>query len=108
MFVVIFEFVVKSGFEEQFLETWAKTTQGIYVFKGSLGSRLHRDQNGAFIAYAQWPDELAFRNAQSITMSAEYEAYRKSMHDSIHVEETKILHEMNVELDYLQRRRFDI
>ncbi|AXR06010.1 antibiotic biosynthesis monooxygenase family protein [Salinimonas sediminis] len=108
MFIVMFEFVVKTGFEEQFLASWPKTTQGIYLFKGSLGSRLHRDSNGAFIAYAQWPDEATYRQAASINMSPEYEAQRKLMRDSLNLDSTRVLHEMEVAFDYLQRRRFAV
>ena len=108
MFIVLFEFVVKEGFEKQFLAAWPKTTQGIYLFKSSLGSRLHRDKNGAFIAYAQWPDEQTYRNAANIKMNAEYEQQRQLMRDSLNLESTKILYEMEVEIDYLQRRPFEL
>ncbi|MBT3136378.1 antibiotic biosynthesis monooxygenase [Alteromonas sp. ALT199] len=108
MFIVMFEFVVKDGYREQFLEAWPKTTQGIYLFKGSLGSRLHIDKSGAFIAYAQWPDETTYRAANDIEMSAEYEEYRTKMRDSLNLESTKILYEMEVEVDYLHRRVFDV
>jgi heme-degrading monooxygenase HmoA len=108
MFVVMFEFVVKQGFEEQFLTAWPKTTQGIYLFKGSLGSRLHRTSDNAFIAYAQWPDEKTYRQAFDITMSEEYEVQRELMRDSLNLTSTKTLFEMEVEIDYLQRRSFDV
>lgn len=104
----MFEFVVKNGFEEQFLSAWPRTTQGIYLFKGSLGSRLHRDKNGAFIAYAQWPDEQTYRKASSIEMSEKYEKQRQLMRDSLNLESTKTLCEMEVEIDYLHRRGFDV
>ncbi|WP_137166976.1 antibiotic biosynthesis monooxygenase family protein [Salinimonas lutimaris] len=108
MFIVMFEFVVKEGFEAQFLESWPRTTQGIYVFKGSLGSRLHQDASGRFIAYAQWPDEATYRAAADITMSEDYESARAHMHDSLNLEATRILYEMEVESDYLQRRPFAV
>lgn len=108
MFIVMFEFVVKKGFEEQFFASWPKVTQGIYLFKGSLGSRLHRDKSGAFIAYAQWPNEETYRKAASIGMSEDYEKQRQMMHDSLNLEATKTLYEMEVEIDYLHRRRFDV
>ena len=108
MFIVMYEFVVKDGFKEQFLASWASTTQGIYLFKGSLGSRLHRDKNGAFIAYAQWPNEETYRKAASIEMSEEYEIQHKLMRDSLNLESTRIIHEMEVEIDYLHCRTFDV
>lgn len=106
MFIVMFEFVVKDGYEEQFLSAWPKTTQGIFLFKGSLGSRLHRDANGTFIAYAQGPDEETYRRASSISMNTEYEQQRQLMRESLNLESTKILYEMEVEFDYLHRRTF--
>jgi len=108
MFVVMFEFVVKPGFEDQFQTAWAKTTQGIYLFKGSLGSRLHRTTDNVFIAYAQWPDEQTYRKAFDIEMSNEYEGHRKLMRDSLNLASTRTLYEMEVEIDYLQRRSFEV
>jgi len=108
MFIVIYEFIVKEGFEEQFLSAWTKTTQGIYLFRGSLGSRLHREKNGKFIAYAQWPDEATFRNGPNVEMNNEYEKQRKKMNESLNFESTKILCEMEVEIDYLHNSGFNI
>ena len=108
MFVVMFEFVVKTGYEEQFLSAWPKTTQGIFLFKGSLGSRLHRHKNDTFIAYAQWPDEETYRQAAKIEMSAAYEQQRQLMRESLNLESTKTLYEMEVEIDYLHRRVYDV
>ena len=108
MFIVMFEFNVKPGCEQLFLSSWPRTTQGIYLFKGSLGSRLHRDKDGKFIAYAQWPNEKTYRAAFDIEMSSEYEEQRELMRESLNLESTKVLYEMEVELDYLQRREFDI
>lgn len=101
MFIVMFEFVVKNGFEEQFLATWSRTTQGIYLFKGSLGSRLHRTLEGDFIDYAQWPDEDTYRQSAHINMDEKFEAQRQLMHDSLNLTSTKVLYEMEVEQDYL-------
>ena len=108
MYIVMFEFVVKPGARQQFLNAWAKTTQGIYLFKGSLGSRLHRDKSGAFIAYAQWPDKATWEKAADIQMSPDYEGFRESMHESLNLESKRILYEMEVETDYLQRRPFAV
>lgn len=108
MYIVVFDFVVKEECEAQFLKAWPTVTQGIYLFKGSLGSRLHRDGSGKFIAYAQWPDKQTYEQAATIEMSAEYEQARQDMHQSLHLEDTKVVHQMQVEVDYLQRRTFAV
>lgn len=60
MFAVIYQFQPKAGQEESFIEAWKELTQLIYAYEGSLGSRLHRADNGSFIAYAQWPSKTAW------------------------------------------------
>lgn len=106
MYVVMFEFVIKEGCEEQFIKAWPSVTQGIYLFKGSLGSRLHKNVNGEYIAYAQWPDQKTWEMSSEIEMSPEYEMHRESMRESLNLESTKVLYQMEVEIDYLQRRSF--
>lgn len=106
MFVVMFEFVVKEGFEDQFLEAWPSVTQGIYLLKGSLGSRLHKNVNGEYIAYAQWPNKETWEASANIEMSPDYETHRKNMRNALNIESTKVLYQMEVEIDYLQRRVF--
>ena len=41
-------------------------------------------------------------------MSAAYEQQRQLMRDSLNLESTKTLYEMEVEIDYLHRRVFDV
>jgi heme-degrading monooxygenase HmoA len=106
MYVVMFEFAVKPGFEAQFIENWPLVTQGIYLFKGSLGSRLHKSASGEYIAYAQWPTKSAWRVSTDITMSKDYEQYRQNMHQALNLQSTKIIYQMEVEIDYLQLRPF--
>ncbi len=108
MFIVMFEFAVKDGFEKQFMESWPLVTQGIYLLKGSLGSRLHRNKNGELIAYAQWPDRETWEEATKIEMTEKYEEERRKMHESLNLELTKIIFEMEIEIDYLQQRVFDV
>nr|WP_239033118.1 antibiotic biosynthesis monooxygenase [Pseudoalteromonas luteoviolacea] len=102
----MFEFVVQEGFEEQFIKAWPSVTQGIYLFKGSLGSRLHKNVNGEYIAYAQWPDKQTWEASSEIEMSPDYEMHRDSMQESLNLESTRVLYQMEVEIDYLQRRKF--
>jgi hypothetical protein len=57
MFIALYEFKVKSGFERQFEENWKIVTEAIFGIRGSLGSRLHISKDGTYVAYAQWPSE---------------------------------------------------
>lgn len=108
MFIVMFEFVVREGLEDQFLASWPSVTQGIYLFKGSLGSRLHRNSDGRLIAYAQWPDRQTWEAASAIEMSPEHERQLQRMQASLEPDSPRILYEMEVEVDYLQRRVFAV
>ena len=49
-----------------------------------------------------------FRQAAKIEMSAAYEQQRQLMRESLNLESTKTLYEMEVEIDYLHRRVFDV
>ncbi len=56
MFAVIYRWQVRPGFEEQFVDGWARVTRAIHAGCGSYGSRLHRASDGTWVAYARWPD----------------------------------------------------
>lgn len=64
MFVVIYRWRLKPGGEAVFREGWREMTESIYRARGSLGSRLHRAEDGTWLAYAQWPSEEAWRAAR--------------------------------------------
>jgi heme-degrading monooxygenase HmoA len=57
MFVVIYRWKLKEGTEERFREGWRRATEAIAEKYGALGSRLHRAEDGSWLAYAQWPDK---------------------------------------------------
>ena len=102
MFCVIYEFEARSGCEEAFETSWYQITQSIYRIYGALGSRLHKQQNGKYFAYAQWPDEATWQKMREGDKSihpahARYEAARKS---------TKIIFKGTVVHDYLQSAVF--
>lgn len=48
MFIAIYQFSVKPGHEHAFRQAWLALTQGIYLQRGSLGSRLHRDMRAVY------------------------------------------------------------
>ncbi|AOE48775.1 antibiotic biosynthesis monooxygenase family protein [Kangiella sediminilitoris] len=64
MLAVLLEFKVKPGAENKFVEYWEKTTDIIYNNFGSLGSKLHKADNGRFVAYAQWPSLEVYESEQ--------------------------------------------
>jgi len=60
MYIALYEFKVKSGFEKQFEDNWGIVTEHIHKVRGSLGSRLHKADDGTYVAYAQWPSEARY------------------------------------------------
>lgn len=67
MFVILYRWRIKSEKEAQFIEAWSEVTAYYRENFDSLGSRLHRGDDGIFYAYAQWKSaeqrEKAFENA---------------------------------------------
>ena len=63
MFAVIYSFQIKPDHENEFLDAWKGLTSLIYEYEGSLGSRLHKEKDDHYIAYAQWPDKSTWKNS---------------------------------------------
>ncbi len=63
-FVVIYRWRLRPGTEEAFRDAWAEVTLAIRQGCGGLGSRLHRADDGTWLAYAQWPDRASWEAAQ--------------------------------------------
>ena len=55
MFVVVYRWRCLPEHEAAFRLAWAEMTVAIREQCGSLGSRLHRADDGDLVAYAQWP-----------------------------------------------------
>lgn len=60
MFVAIYRWNVPGEQEAAFRAAWAAMTELICQQCGSLGSRLHRADDGTLVAYAQWPSREAW------------------------------------------------
>jgi len=105
MFSVIYTFKVKPDLEEKFIENWSGLTRLIYEFEGSLGSKLHHDQNGSLVAYAQWPSKKVWENAGSKLPKEEADKFRKGMKESYLEMETK--YELDVIMDLTKPKRFE-
>jgi heme-degrading monooxygenase HmoA len=63
MFVAVYWWRVKPGKEEQFRQAWRRGTELITERYRSFGSRLHRERDGRFVGYAQWPDYESWQRA---------------------------------------------
>jgi len=63
MFIVVYRWTVRDGYEDQFRRGWTTRTEEIKSEMGGLGSRLHRSEDGSWIAYAQWPSKHAWEAA---------------------------------------------
>ena len=68
MFAVIYRWQVVPGLEAQFEEGWRRGTERIAAEFGGWGSRLHRTGESFYVAYAQWPDEAAWKKAMETRM----------------------------------------
>ncbi|WP_369130113.1 antibiotic biosynthesis monooxygenase [Modestobacter roseus] len=56
MFAVVYRWRLRPGSEERFRDGWERVTRAISAGCGSHGSRLHRADDGTWVAYARWPD----------------------------------------------------
>lgn len=56
MVVYLYRWKLKSGLENQFRDAWSHVTKELRSKCGSLGSRLHRGDDGLYYGYAQWPN----------------------------------------------------
>lgn len=60
MHAVLYRWRVKPGGDEAFQRGWAQLTDSIRAQCGSYGSRLHRADDGTWVAYALWPDRATW------------------------------------------------
>jgi len=100
MFTVIYMFKVKEDQAAVFEKAWKELTLLIYEFEGSMGSRLHKNSEGNYIGYAQWPDKSTWEHSGNhLPESAtEIRATMKAACTSI-----EVLHELEVVDDLLEK-----
>ena len=55
----------KVGFAV-FRQAWEAVTKSFLSERDALGSRLHRAEDGTWIAYAQWPSKAAWRRSRDL------------------------------------------
>jgi hypothetical protein len=74
MFTVIYRWRIRAEMEEAFLRAWHRRTEKIYSTQGSLGSRLHREDDGTYCAIALWPSQDAWRKNEPPLLDDEEDA----------------------------------
>jgi len=97
MFCVVYQWQVKPEKEEEFRHSWRTITEAIFRQHGALGSRLHKSDDGSWIAYAQWPSRDRWQN-HSETLGVEL---ARSKQSECLLETVKILHTLTVTDDLL-------
>ena len=60
MFPVMYRWRVDADKAAEFVRQWELVTTAIREQCGSFGSRLHRTEDGEWVAYARWPDLESF------------------------------------------------
>jgi putative acetyltransferase len=63
MFNVLYRWRLKPGAEESFGNAWADMTVLLRKSRGALGSRLHKAEDGTWVAYARWPDKACWEKS---------------------------------------------
>jgi hypothetical protein len=69
-FAVMYRWRLKPGTEDVFKDAWARVTRTIRHDHGGLGSRLHRSEDGTWLAYAQLPDRETREALQALPATA--------------------------------------
>ncbi|WP_413692592.1 antibiotic biosynthesis monooxygenase family protein [Psychromonas sp. KJ10-2] len=100
MLAVILEFDVIEGMEEEFRIAWIETTELIYQHFGSLGSRLHKAENGKFIAYAQWPSLDIYESEHNWPVNCAHS--RERMRATLKIGKPTLLHKLTLDTDLLK------
>jgi RimJ/RimL family protein N-acetyltransferase len=79
MIAYLYRWKIRPQHEESFIQAWSQITRHLLT-QGSLGSRLHRADDGLFYAYAQWPDEKTYAGASFTSPDGEF--LREQMKDA--------------------------
>ncbi len=105
MFAVIYRWRVIPGLEAQFEQGWRAGTERIAAEFGGWGSRLHRGEEGVYIAYAQWPDEATWKQALESRMYHSDDEARHMYREAIVPGSFETLAAMPVVADLLDLKR---
>jgi quinol monooxygenase YgiN len=81
MIVYLYRWRIQPEKEDQFSKAWSYVTAQLREKSGSLGSRLHRGDDGLWYGYAQWPSKEV-RESSSLKHAEIIEA-RRLMKDAV-------------------------
>ncbi len=101
MFIAFYRWKLKRGKERQFRTAWTKVTLAIRKDCGSLGSRLHKAEDGTWAAYAQWPSKKLWKACR--TLDAKTDIARRKMRAAVKQRFPSLY--LTVRDDYLTRER---
>lgn len=104
MFVAAYWWKVHPGKEDQFRAAWRRGTNLIQQKYGSLGSRLHREEDGRFVGVAEWPDKATWQKAFDAKMLYDEPETRQAFVDAILEAADEPLLLMEVTDDLLDRK----
>ena len=79
-FIVLYRWRLRPGYESEFEEAWSIVTRAL-IERGSMGSRLHRGDDGIWYAYAQWPSEAV--RARANVQAPEVDGARRAMRAAV-------------------------
>lgn len=65
-FAVLYRWRLHPEKESQFIEAWSQVSEKLLLERGSLGSRLHKGNDGLWYSYAQWPSAAVRKKAFSL------------------------------------------
>lgn len=65
-FAVLYQWQVKAGKVRQFATAWADLSDALKAERGALGARLHRADQGTWMAYAQWPSRAVYEQVGTL------------------------------------------
>lgn len=77
MLIVLYRWRVKPNFEAQFVKNWSARTAYLRETYNTLGSRLHRGDDGIWYSYAQWKSAEQRENAFALEANNLSEASQK-------------------------------
>jgi len=74
---VLYRWRLHPGMEASFVESWSRVTE-LLRHAGSLGSRLHRGNDGIWYGYAQWPSAETRQRAVSQALDPAASAHMRA------------------------------